>query len=43
MNLLMVSPQNQPQLLAALDGSQGWYAIYRDEDAVIYRRGGGGE
>jgi hypothetical protein len=42
-NLLMVSPQNQPQLLSALEISQGWYAIYRDDEAVIYRRGGGGE
>jgi hypothetical protein len=42
-NLLMVSPQNQPALLSALEVSQGWYAIYRDEFAVIYRRGRGGE
>ena len=42
-NLLMVSPQNQPELVAVLDGSSGWYAIYRDDVAVIYRRGRGGE
>ena len=42
-NLLMVSPQNQPQLLSALENSQGWYAIYRNDEAVIYRRGRGGE
>jgi hypothetical protein len=42
-NLLMVSPQNQPKLLSALEMSQRWYAIYRDDEAVIYRRGSGGE
>jgi hypothetical protein len=42
-NLLMVSPQNQPALFSVLEVSPAWYAIYRDEVAVIYRRGRGGE
>ena len=42
-NLLMVSRQNQPELLSALEASTSWYAIYRDDVAVIYRRGRGGE
>jgi hypothetical protein len=42
-NLLMVSPQNQPALFSVLETSPAWYAIYRDDVAVIYRRGRGGE
>jgi hypothetical protein len=42
-NLLMVSPQNQPALFAVLEISPGWNAVYRDDVAVIYRRGRGGE
>ncbi len=42
-NMLMVSPQNQPALFSALEVSPGWYVVYRDEVAVIYRRGRGAE
>jgi hypothetical protein len=42
-NLLMVSTQNQPELISALDRSEAWYAVYWDKVAVIYRHGGGGE
>ena len=38
-NLLMVSTMNQPDLLDALAGSPGWCKLYRDDVAVIYRRG----
>lgn len=38
-NLLMVSTMNQPVLLDALAGSPGWCELYRDDIAVIYRRG----
>ena len=38
-NLLMVSPLDQPDLLEVLTGSPGWCELYRDEVAVIYRRG----
>ncbi len=38
-NLLMVSTMNQPDLLDALAGSSGWCELYRDDSAVIYRRG----
>jgi hypothetical protein len=38
-NLAMVSTQYQPDLLQALAGSPAWCEIYRDEVAVIYRRG----
>ncbi|MFH2102186.1 MAG: hypothetical protein ABIJ39_02360 [Chloroflexota bacterium] len=38
-NLLMVSHQYQPRLVAALDGSDGWCALYRDDIAVVYRLG----
>jgi hypothetical protein len=42
-NLLMVSTQNQPNLLSALNGSPVWCECYRDDTAVIYQRCGGGE
>ena len=38
-NLLMVSVQNQPRLLEALDGSYTWCRLYADPVAVIYARG----
>jgi hypothetical protein len=38
-NLLMVSVQNQPQLLEALGGSTAWCRLYADPVAVIYSRG----
>ena len=40
--LLMVSPQNQPQLLAALKVTPEWCERYRDDVAVIYQSCGGG-
>jgi hypothetical protein len=36
-NLLMVSLQNQPQLLSALEISPAWCRLYRDDTAVIYQ------
>ncbi|MBI4732010.1 MAG: hypothetical protein HY781_07780 [Chloroflexi bacterium] len=42
-NLLMVSALTQPDLLSALDESQAWCELYRDEVAVLYQRCGGGE
>ena len=42
-NLLMVSPQNQPQLLSALEASPAWCEQYQDDVAVIYQRCGGGK
>jgi hypothetical protein len=42
-NLLMVSPQNQPQLLTALESSPAWCEQYHDDVAVIYQRCGGGK
>ncbi len=42
-NLLMVSRLNQPDLLSVLENSPSWYAVYRDDVAVIYRHGRGGE
>jgi hypothetical protein len=42
-NLLMVSPQNQPQLLTALEGSPAWCERYHDDVAVIYQHCGGGK
>ena len=41
-NLLMVSPQNQPQLLIALGNSPAWCERYHDDEAVIYQYCGGG-
>jgi hypothetical protein len=41
--LLMVSPQNQPQLLASLKVTPAWCEIYHDDVAVIYQRCGGGK
>lgn len=38
-NLLIFSTMNQPDLLDALAGSPGWCELYRDDVAVIYRRG----
>ncbi len=38
-NLLLVSTAAQPDLLAALDASPAWCALYRDPVAVLYRRG----
>jgi hypothetical protein len=38
-NLLIVSTQNQPDLLSALQVSSNWCELYRDEVAVIYQRG----
>jgi len=38
-NLLMVSTLDQPDLLEALTGAPGWCELYRDDVAVIYRRG----
>jgi hypothetical protein len=40
-NLLMVSPQNQPQLLSALESSPVWCEQYHDGIAVIYQHCGG--
>ena len=37
-NLLMVSPQNQPYLLSALERSPAWCELYRDPVAVLYQR-----
>jgi len=37
-NLLMVSPAEQPRLLAALEASACWREVYRDEVAVIFQR-----
>jgi hypothetical protein len=37
--LLIISTQNQPDLLAALTESNAWCERYRDEVAVIYERG----
>ena len=42
-NLLMVSPQNQPQLLSALESSPAWCELYRDNVAVIYQHCGDGK
>jgi hypothetical protein len=42
-NLLMVSVQNQPDLLQALDGQTTWCGVYSDPIAVIYSRGGCGQ
>jgi hypothetical protein len=42
-NLLMVSQQNQPELLSALKISSTWCELYRDNTAVIYQRCGGGD
>jgi hypothetical protein len=41
-NLLMVSQQNQPELLTALKTSLGWCELYHDDIAVIYQHCGGG-
>ncbi len=41
-NLLMVSPQNQPLLLAALKITPVWCEIYHDDVAVMYQHCGGG-
>ncbi|HTX90440.1 MAG TPA: hypothetical protein VMC09_04405 [Anaerolineales bacterium] len=38
-NLLMISVQNQPDLLAAIYASQDWCELYNDPVAVIYQRG----
>jgi hypothetical protein len=38
-NLLMVSPQNQPALVSVLAKSSAWCELYRDPVALIYRRG----
>ena len=38
-NLLMVSTQNQPELLSALETSPGWCELERDPVAVLYQRG----
>jgi len=37
-NLLMVSPLEQPRLLSALEISTCWREVYRDEIAVIFQR-----
>ena len=42
-NLLMVSPPNQPDLLSALKRSAGWCSLYSDDIAVIYQRCGSGK
>ena len=42
-NLLMISPQNQPQLLSVLRISPAWCERYQDDIAVIYQRCGGGK
>jgi hypothetical protein len=38
-NLLMVSTQNQPELLSALESSTAWCELRRDTLAVLYQRG----
>ena len=38
-NLLMVSVNQQPALLEALDHQDKWCELYRDDEAVIYQRG----
>jgi hypothetical protein len=38
-NLLMVSAQNQPELLSALESSPVWCELRRDKLAVLYQRG----
>ena len=38
-NLLMVSTQNQADLLSALETSLAWCELYRDPVAVLYQRG----
>jgi hypothetical protein len=38
-NLLMVSSQNQPELLSALESSPVWCELRRDKLAVLYQRG----
>ncbi len=40
-NLLMVSPHNQPALFSALEGSPTWCQQYHDDIAVIYEHCGG--
>lgn len=42
-NLLMVSVQNQPDLLDALDEQTAWCKLYNDPVAVIFSRGGCGQ
>ncbi len=42
-NLLMVSTQNQPDLLSALESSPAWCELYQDKVALIYQRCGGVE
>ncbi|MGB8213130.1 MAG: hypothetical protein WCE68_06180 [Anaerolineales bacterium] len=42
-NLLMVSTENQPDLLSALKTSPAWCELYHDDVAVIYQHCGGGE
>jgi hypothetical protein len=37
-NLLMVSTQNQPELVSALNDSVAWCQLYRDPLAVLYQR-----
>jgi hypothetical protein len=37
-NLLMVSPGEQPRLSAALEVSACWREVYRDEAAIIFQR-----
>ena len=37
-NTLMLSPQSQPRLLAAVRRSPGWRAIYEDGTAAIFER-----
>jgi len=41
--LLMVSSQNQPQLVSALESSPAWCEQYHDDIAEIYQRCGGGK
>ena len=41
-NLLMVSSQNQPDLLTVLGTSPAWCERYRDDIAVIFQHCGGG-
>ena len=38
-NLLLVSPQNQPELLSTLETSPVWCELRRDPVAVLYQRG----
>ena len=40
-NLLVISKENQPQLLAALQASPTWDKVYEDEIAVIFERNEG--